>query len=74
MTEDERDEVAEAARLLMAEALTLEQTVGTLATLAALMSCAATVASEGGVPARVFGELARVVYPEAAEATEDWRP
>lgn len=78
MTEDEKDEVIEAARLLMAEALTLEQTAGPLATIAALMSCAATIASESKIPARVFSELAlrtiEATYPEAVEAAEDWRP
>ena len=78
MTQGETTAILEAARVLMLEAMTMEEAVGTHATVAALLSCASSLAAEGGLPPRTFAELAlatvEATFPEACDAAEDWRP
>lgn len=78
MTEDEKAAVVEAARVLMLEAMTMEEAVGTYATVAALLSCASSLAADGGMAPKAFAVMAlasvEVTFPQACEADEDWRP
>jgi hypothetical protein len=78
LNDAEKDAVVEAARVLMLEAMTMAETVGTVPTVAALLSCASSLAAEGGMAARDFAELAlatvEATFPDAVDAAEDWRP
>ena len=78
MTEDEKTAVVEAARVLMLEAMTMDEAVGTHATVAALLSCASSLAADGDVPPKAFAQMAlatvEMTFPDACDAAEDWRP
>lgn len=78
LNDAEKDAVVEAARVLMLEAVTMQEAVGTSPTVAALLSTASSLALDGGMSARAFAEMAlmtvEATFPDAVEADEDWRP